>query len=133
MPPMIVIDNEYVTLQYHPDKKIVHHSFKQWIPLQIFRDVMTQGADIFEKYGAEKWLSDDRGNGALDLAAAEWGTKVWTPRITKAGWKYWAVVMPKKVLGQMDMRQWIKMYSDLGVTVKAFTDPDEALRWLEKQ
>jgi hypothetical protein len=133
MRPMMIIDNEFASLQYHPDPKIVHHRFKQWIPYGTFCTVLTRGAEIFEEYGAEKWLSDDRGNGALGPDAAEWGTTVWTPRIIEAGWKYWAVVMPEKVIGQMNMRQWIKLYSDMGVTVQVFTDPDEALHWLARQ
>lgn len=41
--------------------------------------------------------------------------------------------MPEAIIGQMNMKRFIKMYSDRGVTVRAFTDPDEALKWLESQ
>jgi hypothetical protein len=33
----------------------------------------------------------------------------------------------------MNMNRWMKTYSDQGVTANAFTDPDEALRWLSDQ
>ena len=133
MSSTIIIDNEYATLQYHFDKKIVHHKWKQWIPSKHFREVLTKGAEAFEKYGAQKWLSDDRGNGALLPEDAEWATTTWSPRVMEANWKYWAIVMPEKVIGQMNMKQFIKMYSEMGVTVQTFTDPDEAMTWLESQ
>jgi hypothetical protein len=41
--------------------------------------------------------------------------------------------MPEKVTGQMNMRRWIQEYAAQGVTARAFTDPDEALRWLSEQ
>lgn len=133
MPAQVLIDNEYATLWYHPDKKIVHHAFKKWVPSPVFRDVLTKGADAFERYGAQKWLSDDRGNGAIHPDDSEWSFSAWTPRVVDCGWKYWAVVMPEKALGKMNMRQWIKMYSDMGVEVQTFSDPAEALKWLESK
>ena len=128
-----IIDNEYASLWFHQDKKIVHHQFHQFVHGQYFRDVLTKGADVFEQYSAEKWLSDDRGNGALSPEDAQWGQDVWEQRVLQAGWKYWAIVMPEKIVGQMNMRQWAKRYSDQGVTVELFSDPDEALAWLERQ
>ncbi len=133
MPKMTIIDNEYVTLWYHPEHGIVHHQFHKYIYGQPFRDMLSKGADIFEQYGADKWLSDDRNNSALPPEDAEWGDTYWAPRVIQAGWKYWAVVMPEAIIGQMNMKRFIKMYSDRGVTVRAFTDPNEALKWLESQ
>jgi hypothetical protein len=56
----------------------------------------------------------------------------WSPRVLKAGWKQWAVVLPQKVLGQMNMQRFIDMYKERGLEVRAFTDPAPALAWLEK-
>ena len=133
MSTMTIIDNEYATLYYHSDKKIVHHEFHKFIFGQPFRDVLTKGAEIFEKYSACKWLSDDTGNGALTPEDSEWALGEWQPRIMKAGWKYWAVVMPEKVIGQMNMTRWIKTYADSGIVVQVFSNSDEAMKWLEKQ
>jgi hypothetical protein len=33
----------------------------------------------------------------------------------------------------MVMKRIIKEYADTGVTVKIFSDPDEAMKWLETQ
>lgn len=128
-----IIDNEFATLQYHPDKKIVHHKWKQWMPSQPFREVLTKGAEVFEKYGAQKWLSDDRENGALSSDDAEWALSDWSARVIEAGWKFWAVVMPEKVIGQMNMRGFVDIYAERGVSVQVFSDPDKAMTWLESQ
>jgi hypothetical protein len=128
--PVTVLKNEFATVWYHPDGKIVHHQFHKFIYGQAFRDVLTKGAEIFEQHGATKWLSDDRNNSALPAEDSDWGVQVWTPRVLKSGWKYWAVVMPEKVIGQMNMRRFVEMYSEMGVIVKVFSSPDEALAWL---
>ena len=133
MSTMTIIDNEYATLWYHPNKKIVHHQFHKYIYGQPFRDVLTKGAEIFEKYGAQKWLSDDTANSALTPEDSEWALGEWQPRVMKAGWKYWAIVMPEKVIGQMNMKRWAKTYSEGGIKVEVFNNPDEALSWIEKQ
>ncbi len=129
--PIIALDNQFATVWYHPEDKIVHHHFKKYIYGQAFRDVLTKGAEIFEEYGATRWLSDDRNNSALHPDDSGWGVEVWTPRVLQAGWQYWAVVMPEKIVGQMSMQRLIKMYLDMGVTVQVFSDPDKALAWLK--
>ena len=129
--PTTIIDNEYATLWYHPESKIVHHQFHQPIGGQAFRDVLNKGLEAFQEFGAQKWLSDDRGNSALSPEDSDWSINNWAPRVIAAGWKYWAIVMPAKVIGQMNMQRFIKTYGDQGVTVQIFSDLDEAMRWLE--
>lgn len=45
--------------------------------------------------------------------------------------KYWAVVLPEKVVGQMNMKRVSDDYSKAGITAKRSSDPDEALKWVE--
>jgi len=129
----IIIDNDYATLQYLEDEKIVHHQFHQFIYGQAFRDVLSTGLDVMRQYHATKWLSDDRETAAIPVEDSQWAIHEWQPQAIKAGWKFWAIVMPKKVVGQMNMRQFIKQNADQGVTVQVFTDADEALAWLVSQ
>jgi hypothetical protein len=129
--PIVVLENQYATVWYHPDGKIVHHQFHKFIYGEAFRSVLNSGAEIFEKYGAQKWLSDDRNNSALPADDAKWATEVWNPRVRAAGWKYWAIVMPEKVVGQMNMQRFIQISLEMGVIVRVFSTPDEALAWLK--
>ncbi|MCA9904112.1 MAG: hypothetical protein KC547_09660 [Anaerolineae bacterium] len=126
-----ILETDYATLWYYPDTKIVHHQFHKFIHGEKFREVLEKGLEVFRERGASKWLSDDRKNSALPQADAEWGLGDWNPRVFKEGWKYWAVVMPDKVAGQMNLNRLMKENIDLGLTVKAFEDPDEAMAWLE--
>lgn len=50
-----------------------------------------------------------------------------------AGWRFWGVVMPENVLGQMNMKRWIATYAEKGVTVEAFTEPLSAMSCGEQQ
>jgi hypothetical protein len=122
-----IIDNEYASLWYYPEKKIVHHKFHQFIHGEKFREVMMKGADLFEQKGCVKWLSDDRNNSALRKEDIDWGNQNWAPRVIGAGWKYWALMMPDKTVGKMNMRPLIEQYSQQGVQVEIFDDLDEAL------
>lgn len=128
-----VLNNDYATVYVYSDKKIVHHEIHKFIFGDKFQEMMLAGIDAFEKHRCTKWLSDDRKNSALRKVDTDWGAEVWEPRILKAGWKHWALVLPEKVIGQMNMKGLIERYSGLGVNVKAFTDPQEGMDWLEQQ
>ncbi len=128
-----IIDNEAVALRYYPRTKIVHHELRRFVQGAELRQVLEKGLEIFIAHHACKWLTDDRGNGPLTPADTEWGLTSWSPRVIAAGWKFWAVVMPEKVLGQMNMRRWIQAYAEKGVTASAFGDPEDAMMWLEAQ
>ncbi len=91
-----IMNSEFATLIVHPGKKIVHHKYNKFIFGDAFREVMTKGADAFIKYECTKWLSDDRENSALKKEDIQWSQKYWEKRILDAGWKHWALIMPKK-------------------------------------
>jgi hypothetical protein len=128
-----ILDNEAALLRYYSDTKIVHHEFRRFLHGEPFREVLEKGLEIFRARGACKWLSDDRRNGPITTADGEWALQSWSPRVFAAGWKYWAVVLPEKVLGQMNMKRWMSTYEKNGVTARVFSDAVEARRWLEEQ
>lgn len=126
-----VFDKEYASLYYYPEPKIVHHVFHKFIYGEDFRQVLEKGLEIFQQHGAKKWLSDDRKNSALPTVDLTWGLEVWAPQVFKAGWKYWAILMPDKVAGQMSMNRIMKNYIDQGLNMQVLSETDEALKWLE--
>ncbi len=128
-----IVNNEFVTVWVYPDKKIVRHKFHRFIYGEKFRRALMEGAEAFAKHHCSKWLSDDRENSALLPEDLEWGQLEWEPKIMAAGWKHWALILPEKVVGQMNMKRLVKRYSDLGVNAEVFTDPTEAMAWLERQ
>jgi hypothetical protein len=122
--------NEYATLWYHPGLKIVHHKIHKFIPAGIFQDILTTGAKIIEEHKATKWLSDDRQNTVVRNDDLAWASAVWAPRVVRAGLKYWAIVPPEKVIGQMQMDGIMTEYAALGLTILTFADETAALEWL---
>jgi hypothetical protein len=129
----LILDSEYMTVWYYPEKKIVHHQMHKFTYGQALRDGLSAGAAIVEERGAQKFLSDDRKNTTLGKDDQNWAAAFWGPRVKKAGLKYWAIVLPEKIFGQMVMKQVVEEYAETGTTVQMFTDPDEAMRWLEAQ
>jgi len=125
-----MIDNEYVTLWYHPEAKIIHHQFHRFIHGEHFRKVLDQGLEVFKEHGANKWLSDDRLNSAVPKEDSAWALNNWNQRMRAAGWKYWAVLYPDKKIGQINLGFFIRELSLVGITAEVFDDVDEALNWL---
>ncbi len=128
-----VLDHEYATLWFHDDKKIVHHKVKKYIHGDTLRQLLMKGLETLKAKGAKKWLSDDALNGPLLKEDAAWAKTEWFPKMVKAGWKFWAIVLPAQVIGQMNMKQFIDEYAKAGVTVNVFSDPDKAMAWLAGQ
>src|SRR5882757_9151645 len=102
-----VIDNEFVSMWFYIDKGILHHEFHKYLWGDTFREALNKGVEVFQHHHASKWLSDDRKNAALSQADTEWAIENWFPRVLKAGWKYWALVLPENVIGQMNMKRFI--------------------------
>ncbi len=132
MSPIIILDNEYITVQYLPDKKIMYHTIHQPIDGQPLKDAFNAGTDALKQYGACKWLSDDRKNGPQSQEFFSWGFKEWSPRTIAAGWKYWAIVVPTELASAGTMAPAIDAYYDLGLRVMVFTDVEEATQWLDR-
>lgn len=51
----------------------------------------------------------------------------------KAGWKYWALILPEKVIGQLYMKRLVERGDQQGITVQLFSDPAKAMAWLGRQ
>lgn len=126
-----ILSNQYATVVFHYDKKIVHHTFHQPISGEAFRQVLNTGIELLRLHGATKWLSDDRGNGPLSPEDTEWSKTNWFPRAFEAGWKYWALVVPEDIYAQMNLKEFVDSYYEQGLRIMVFVEPDAALRWLD--
>lgn len=131
MTAVVVEDNEYATLWYYPDKKIVHHKFKKFIHGEVFHEFLLKGTVVMKENQATKWLSDDRLNPVLRQDDITWGDKNWFPQTLEAGWKYWAIVQPKSMIATLNMKKLAQVYEKMGLTAQFFIAPEEAMSWLE--
>ena len=127
-----IIDNEYATLMYQSDTKIVHHVFHKTVQGKVFRQILNTGLEIFQERQASKWLSDDRKNSALPDDDTRWAKENWFPQVLEAGWKHWALVLPREVKAVMNLKEFIDTYRPFGLSVMVFSEPNQAQFWLEK-
>lgn len=128
-----VLDNEFATLVFHEEQKIVHHTFHKPIGGDDFRAVLNNGVELLRKHQAHKWLSDDRANSALSDADTQWSMTNWFPRAKEAGWQYWALVVPPSIMARLNLKEFVDSYYEQGLRIMVCTDPNEGLTWLKRQ
>ena len=133
MEKVTVLDNEQIGLWYYPDKKIIHNQFNKYVYGNPYREYLNEVTKTFQKYKAQKLLSDDRKNSGISKEDQEWGSTDWFPRTKAAGWKYWAIVQPENAIGQMTIKRVINNMKEQGIIAELFSDPKKAMEWLEKQ
>jgi hypothetical protein len=133
MDKILVVDSSLISVWVYPERGMIHHVMKTYCHGDDFREALTRGVEAMELHQATKWLSDNRANGALPPEDAAWSAKNWFPRAKAAGWKHWSIVQPVKIIGQVNMARLVKQYGDLGINAQMFSDPDEAMAWLEGQ
>ena len=127
----VVLETPDLVLWFHDDRRIVHHELRRYPGIAAMQAMLNQGLEVLEEHGANKWLSDNSNGGAFPKVHHDWALLDWGPRAAQRGWKYWALVPPKDLLGEQNMRRLKeRMYSALGVRVQVFKDSDKALAWL---
>jgi hypothetical protein len=132
MSEIVIFQNDYATMVYHPEKKIVHHGFNKPFQGEEFRKMLNSGTEYLRQHGAQKWLSDDRNNSVISPEDTEW-SKEWFVRTQEAGWKFWGLVVPNDMYARLNLTQFVHGFSQQGIRVMVFTDPDKAMAWLEAQ
>ncbi len=133
MPPVTILDDEDASLWYHPGTNIVHHRMKRFLAPGVFRKLLTAGAELMEKHGATKWLSDDRDNVVSAPEDLKWADEVWYPRVLKAGFKHWAIVVPARAVAAMQIHLLKAKRLKDGIEVETFETAQDALAWLESR
>lgn len=126
--------NEFITVDYHSDKKIIYHTIHKPMgkeQIDIYKQALNAGTNAMEKYGVSKWLSDDRKNGPLPDELEGWGTDTWIPKTLEAGWKYWANVVPTEIHAAGTFVPVIEALYALGLRMRVFSHAEEALVWLD--
>lgn len=130
MSTITVLETPRVSLWYHPEDKIVHHSVQKFLFGDEFHDFITKVIELMETHHATKWLSNDESNTVLRKEDMDWGHSNWFPQAVAAGWKYWAIVQPKAIFAKKSMEALADQCSKSGIVAKFFTTEDEAWKWL---
>lgn len=125
-----IADNPQISVWFYPEQAIIYSCMKGFCYGADYRDALMKGVETMKAHKAVKWLSDNRLGGAVARDEEEWGEKVWIPAARAARWKHWGVVLPERVIGQISLKRLLKQYDNLGINVRFFSDPDEAMKWL---
>jgi len=129
----LVFENEFATLSYDTESRIVQSVVKQSIPVEKMKELLNKICETLKSRSATKLTTDARKTGILPPEFDEWRRKDWVPRMVRAGWKHWAPVFPPSVITQLHMKRLIKDFQDVGIQVQPVTSPEEALQWLGSQ
>lgn len=133
MSKQVIYESPSVSVSYHPESGIIHSQVHKFVTGKEFQDFLMAGYNALVKNKSRKWLSDDRSNSVLRKEDVDWGNQNWFPKCVAAGWKYWAIVQPEKVLAAAPMERLVEDFKKFGVTSKFFSDPNAAMSWLESQ
>jgi hypothetical protein len=125
-----ILDDEYATLWYHPEEKVVHHQIHKFLVPGVFEKLLSSGAELMEQHRATKWLSDDRNNVVVSPEDLKWADEQWLPRVRKAGFRHWAIVAPANVVASMQMKALQAKRRRENIEVLMFESVEEAMAWL---
>lgn len=131
MPTITAHDTDHATIYFHERTGIVHAVFTPQVGGAGLRDALNAGVELLRQRGANKWLSDNRQVPPLSDADTEWINNTWIHNAVNAGWKYWALVVPSDVKAQMNLNDIVQQFYSMDVRIMVFTDPNEAMDWLE--
>ena len=76
-------------------------------------------------------MADDTNNLVVRDHDGEWAESVWAPRVIRAGFKYWAIALPKAAIGKLNMKRFAEAHRKRGVEASVVTDPEAAFKWLK--
>lgn len=128
----IIFDRPEITVWLHTHEGIIHHQMHRYPGVKILEAALRKGSERLGP-GVSKWLSDDRKGGALPKSHHQWAEQVWGPESATAGWRFWALLPPTELVGQMNMKRLQEIYAALGVSVRVFDNPETAFAWLCEQ
>jgi hypothetical protein len=125
-----IFETPGASLYIHPAAGIVHHEIHRPIHGEEVRTLFLRGLEVLKQHRATKWLSDDRKNAPLSRDDGLWIQENFLMAALEAGWRCWAMVQPESPEGQRNIRVYTDWGAPLGLEVKLFSDPTEALAWL---
>ena len=128
-----IVDNEYATLTYHPQTRILHNQLKKLPPVETMKDLLNKACEAMKSHHATKFLTDARNSATLPKEFDEWRQNDWLPRMVSAGWKFWAPVFPVSTITKMHIQRFSQGFEAVGVKVHPCADPAEGITWLISQ
>lgn len=128
---MLLYESKNSKVEWLEHEKIVVKTVYDFIYGEELRGAFEAGFDALVKYNGAKWLSDNHGLKMYRPEDMTWINEDWLPRMLKAGWKYWAAIEPKNVLGKWSMRNFINFFQQHGIVLQVFNCVEDGVKWLK--
>jgi len=126
----VVFESEHMSVWCHPEQHLIYHQMHKYCLGEVFRAGMMAGTQAMQRHRAISWLSDDRLNGPLPDEDEQWAGALWFQQTKAAGWKYWAMVLPERAVGKLNVKRYIELSRKGGIEAQSFVTPAPALEWL---
>ena len=126
----LVFESEHMSVWCYPEQRLIYHQMHKYCMGEPFRAGMMAGTQAMQRHRAISWLSDDRLNGPLPDDDEQWAGTLWFQQTKSAGWKYWAMVLPERAVGKLNVKRYIELSRQRGIEVQSFVTPAPALEWL---
>lgn len=133
MSVITISDDDYATVTYLEEDRIIDLTWHQSTHGADFRDRLNTVLQLVEDYGSTKLLADDRKKIGIQEDDIQWVLNDWLPRALDAGWKYWALVAAMDGKTLINFKKIIDHFRNEGMSIMVFDTPDIAQRWLKLQ
>ncbi|GFZ76038.1 hypothetical protein GCM10008018_21860 [Paenibacillus marchantiophytorum] len=127
---MNTIHSDHNVLQYDESLKTVILTRKIFVTGDQYRDPLLKGLQLMEDNNSCKFISDIHDLGVISQDDQDWFVKNWITLATKSGLKYFAVVHPAKMIGQISVRKMESNAGEFPFQYLQFHDIDEAKTWI---
>ncbi|MCB2213088.1 hypothetical protein KQI52_13320 [bacterium] len=127
---MLLHESAHTRIEWLEDDKILLKQFNGYVGGREMREAFNAGYEAMRTHNGCKWLSDNRYLKPYQQADVDWINTDWFPRMMDIGWKYWGIVEPVSIMGNLSMRSFINLYRDQGLVLNVFDSIKEGRAWL---
>jgi hypothetical protein len=126
---MIYFENSSATVEWDETIQAPILTRRTFAKGEMYREPNNKVIELLQEKKAHKLLTDALLADITENADMEWLTNDWVPRVMKTGLRWMAVVMPSKVIVEMQISRAGK--SRTGYESKFFEDMEQAKQWLK--
>ena len=131
------LEDPLFSVRWNDRWKCVEVVWKGFVSGPPFRNCMEQGLALVRQKSARRFLGDFRGGSVMTEEDTTWLKGDWMPRARGAGLLHYAVVMPARVVAQLQLQRMKRdadqnpVLTQAGVQSMLFAEPQQAYAWLE--
>lgn len=132
---MVYFERPFVRILWNETVQCVEVEWRGFAFGKVYREALDALLELHWQKRCPALLSDMRSAAVIDAEDAKWIVEDWLPRLSGAGLRRAAVIVPASMVGQIQLDQLIKrigftLMPGLDMEIKVYTEPDEARRWL---